>query len=144
MTKFIAILLIGLVFEAVGVVLLSQGLHEIGEVKKISAGEIGRIVVRGATNKNILLGVLFEACFFGVLLYLLSQKDVSLIWPLTSLGFVITALAARWVRHEEISNLRWAGVAIIVIGAALVAWSEQVKMKSAAPPAPAQTQVTEK
>ena len=144
MTKFIAILLIGLVFEAVGVVLLSQGLHEIGEVKKISASEIGRIIVRGATNKNVLLGVLFEACFFGVLLYLLSQKDVSLIWPLTSLGFVITALAARWVRHEEVSALRWTGVAIIVIGAALVAWSEQIKIKSDAPPAPAQTQVTEK
>ena len=46
----------------------------------------------------MLLGILFEACFFGVLLYLLSQKDVSLIWPLTSLGFLITALAARMVR----------------------------------------------
>jgi drug/metabolite transporter (DMT)-like permease len=69
---------------------------------------------------------------------------VSLIWPLTSLGFVITALAARMVRHEEVSALRWTGVAIIVIGAALVAWSEQTKTKSAAPPASAQSQVTEK
>ena len=44
MTKLIVVLLIGLVFEAVGVVLLSQGLHEIGEVKQISAGEIARII----------------------------------------------------------------------------------------------------
>jgi drug/metabolite transporter (DMT)-like permease len=144
MTKFIAILLVGLVFEAIGVVLISQGLHEIGEVKKISVGEIGRIIARGATNKNILLGTFFETCFFGVLLYLLSQKDVSLVWPLTSLGFVITALTARWVRHEEVSALRWTGVAIIVIGAALVAWSEQIKIKADAPTVPTQTQVTEK
>jgi drug/metabolite transporter (DMT)-like permease len=147
MTKLIAILLIGLVLEAVGVVFLSQGLHEIGEVKTISAGEIGRIIVRGAGNRNILLGILFEAMFFGVLLYLLSQRDVSLIWPLTSLGFVITALAARMVRHEEVSALRWTGVAIIVIGAVLVAWSEQIKTKSAAPvppPSPATASVTEK
>jgi drug/metabolite transporter (DMT)-like permease len=75
----------------------------------------------------MLLGVAFEAAFFGVLLYLLSQKDVSLIWPLTSLGFVITAVAARFIRHEEVSALRWSGVAIIVIGAALVAWSERGK-----------------
>ena len=134
MTKLIAILLIGLVLEAVGVVFLSQGLHEIGEVKTISTGEIMRIIGRGVCNRNILLGVLFEAIFFGVLLYLLSQRDVSLIWPLTSLGFVITALAARMVRHEEVSALRWTGVAIIVIGAALVAWSEQAKVKSATPP----------
>jgi drug/metabolite transporter (DMT)-like permease len=144
MTKLIAILLIGLVLEAVGVVFLSQGLHEIGEVKKISVGEIGRLIARGAGNRNILLGVLFEACFFGVLLYLLSQKDVSLIWPLTSLGFVITALAARLVRHEEISALRWAGVVVIVIGAALVAWSDQTRNKSAAPLDSAPPAVTEK
>src|SRR3569833_1390135 len=91
MTKMILILVAGLSLEAVGVVLLSQGLHEIGEVKRISAGEIARVVGRGATNKHILLGVAFEAAFFGVLLYLLSQRDVSLIWPLTSLGFVNTA-----------------------------------------------------
>ncbi len=142
MSKLIVILLSGLLLEAVGVVFLSQGLHEIGEVKTVSFGEIGRIIGRGALNRNILLGILLEACFFGVLVYLLSQKDVSLIWPLTSLGFVITAVAARFVRHEEISPLRWAGVVIIVIGASLVAWSEQTKNKSSAPPAPAPAQVT--
>ena len=143
MTKLIVILLIGLMLEAVGVVFLSQGLHEIGEVKSMSAAEIGRIVARGAGNRNILLGILLEAVFFGVLIYLLSQKDVSLVWPLTSLGFVITALAARLVRHEEISALRWTGVLIIVIGAALVAWSGQAK-KSGAAPADPPTTVTEK
>ena len=144
MTKLIMILLIGLLMEAVGVVFLSQGLHEIGEVKTISAGEISRIIVRGVVNRNILLGTFFEACFFGVLLYLLSQRDVSLIWPLTSLGFVITALAARMVRHEEVSALRWTGVFIIVVGAALVAWSEQVKSKPASRADAETAQVTRK
>ena len=127
MAKLIVILLIGLLLEAIGVVLLSQGLHEIGEVKRVSAGEIARIIGRGVGNRNILLGVAFEAAFFGVLLYLLSQRDVSLIWPLTSLGFVITALAAVFIRHEEVSPLRWSGVALIVVGAMLVAWSEKHK-----------------
>jgi len=137
MIKIVIILLVGLVLEAVGVVLLSHGLHEIGEVKRISAGEIARVVGRGATNRYILLGVAFEAAFFGILLYLLSQKDVSLIWPLTSLGFVITAGAARFIRHEEVTALRWGGVALIVLGAGLVAWSEQSKSVRPALPAPA-------
>ncbi|MHB1307323.1 MAG: hypothetical protein ACYDC1_01370 [Limisphaerales bacterium] len=130
MLKLVSILLIGLVLEAVGVVLLSQGLHEIGELKRVSAGEIARLIGRGATNKYLLLGVAFEAAFFGILLYLLSQHDVSLIWPLTSLGFVITAVAARYIRHEEITALRWSGVALIVVGAGLVALSEQRKSNS--------------
>lgn len=132
MTKLILILVVGLILEAVGVVLLSQGLHEIGEVKRISVGEIGRIIGRGATNGHILLGVAFEAAFFGVLLYLLSQRDVSLIWPLTSLGFVITAVAAKFIRHENITALRWSGVALIVAGAMLVALSEK-QQKEAQP-----------
>lgn len=129
MFKIVVILLVGLVLEAVGVVLLSQGLHEIGEVKRVTVAELARLIGRGATNRYILLGVAFEAAFFGILLYLLSQRDVSLIWPLTSLGFVITALAARFIRAEEISALRWAGVGLIVVGATLVAWSEQTKTR---------------
>jgi drug/metabolite transporter (DMT)-like permease len=140
MFKILLLLLVGLVLEAVGVVLLSHGLHEIGEVKRISAAEVARVIGRGATNRYILLGVAFEAAFFGILLYLLSQKDVSLIWPLTSLGFVITAVAARFIRHEEITALRWSGVALIVLGAGLVAWSEQRKAPAAgSPPAAARS-----
>jgi drug/metabolite transporter (DMT)-like permease len=144
MIKMLVILLLGLVFEAVGVVFLSQGLHEIGEVKTVTFGEISRIIVRGAVNRNILLGTLLETVFFGVLLYLLSVRDVSLIWPLTALGFVLTALAARLVRHEEVSALRWTGVIIIMLGAALVAWSEQGKSQPASPQISGPSQITGK
>jgi uncharacterized membrane protein len=132
-TKILVILIFALCVEAVGVVYLSKGLKEIGEVQRVSAGEIGRLIKRGATNGSILFGVALEAAFFGALLYLLSQRDVSLIWPLTSLGFVITALSARFILHEHVSALRWAGVGLIVIGAALVSLSERAKPKPAAP-----------
>jgi drug/metabolite transporter (DMT)-like permease len=138
MTKIISILLIALVLEAVGVVYLSAGLKQIGEPQQINAGEIGRLIVRGATNRNILLGVLFEAIFFGALLYLLSQRDVSLIWPLTSLGFVITALAARLILKEEVSWVRWGGVLLIVLGAGLITWSEKLKSANPGATTPAQ------
>lgn len=127
MSKYIVILLIGLVFEAVGVVFLSKGLKEIGEVGRIAVPEILSLIGRGVRNPSLLLGVLFEAIFFGALLYLLSQHDVSLIWPLTSLGFVITAIAARIFLHEQVSAVRWAGVFLIVLGAGLVTWSEKSK-----------------
>ena len=120
-------MLIALVFEAIGVVFLSAGLKQIGEPKTINAAEIASLITRGATNKNILLGVFFEAIFFGFLLYMLSQKDVSIVWPLTALGFVITSLAARIFLKEEISTVRWAGICLIVLGAGLVTWSAKPK-----------------
>ena len=131
MAKIVLILLLALVFEAVGVVFLSKGLREIGELQRVTASEVVRLVGRGAQNPSLLLGVFLEAIFFGALLYLLSQRDVSLIWPLTSLGFVITALAARWVLHEQVSPLRWLGVILIVLGAGLVTWSEKLKERPA-------------
>ena len=133
MTKILIVLILALVVEAVGVVFLSKGLKQIGEVQTLSAREIGRIISKGAANPSILLGVALEAAFFGALLYLLSQRDVSLIWPLTALGFVITALAAKFLLKEEVSALRWAGVALIVVGATLVSYSEKAKSKPSAP-----------
>ena len=83
----------------------------------------------------MLLGVALEAVFFGALLYLLSQRDISLIWPLTALGLVITTLAAKLILQEEVSAVRWAGMILIVIGAAFISYSEHAKEKPASPPA---------
>ncbi|PYK62725.1 MAG: hypothetical protein DME21_05390 [Verrucomicrobia bacterium] len=129
MTKVLIVLLLALVLEAVGVVFLSRGLKQIGEPEKVSVVQVWRAVCRGAVNPSILLGVALETIFFGALLYLLSQRDVSLIWPLTALGFVLTALAAKFILNEEIHWTRWLGVVLIVIGAALVSYSEKMKPK---------------
>jgi undecaprenyl phosphate-alpha-L-ara4N flippase subunit ArnE len=130
MTKLIIIMLIALVLEAFGVVYLSTGLKQIGEPKSITLSEVGRLIGRGITNRNILLGVLMETIFFISLLVMLKLWDVSLIWPLTSLGFVLTTLAAKYLRHEDVNSVRWAGVFLIVAGAVLVGYSEKLKTVS--------------
>ncbi len=127
MGKFLVILIVALMFEAVGVVFLSGGLKQIGEPQKMNVQEVAALIKRGATNRNILAGVFFEAIFFGGLLYLLSQRDVSLIWPLTSLGFVLTAIAAKIFLGEQVSAVRWAGVCLIMLGASLITYSEKQK-----------------
>jgi uncharacterized membrane protein len=144
MTKLLTVLLIGLVFEAVGVVYLNRGLKQIGEVERITAGEVARIIKSGATNPSILKGVFFEAVFFGTLLYLMSQGTVSFIWPLTSLGFVLTTLAARFVLHENVSVVRWGGVLLIMLGAGLITYSEKVLESKPPAPAAASTSAGEK
>jgi drug/metabolite transporter (DMT)-like permease len=127
MLKLILILIVALVLEAIGVVFLSQGLKQAGELKEWRLPEMLRLAGRCLANGNFLLGVLMELIFFLALLYLLKNADVSLIWPLTSLGFVLTTLAAKYIRHEQVSNVRWAGVFLIMAGAALVAYSERLK-----------------
>lgn len=131
MFKLILILLAGLMMEAVGVVYLSRGLKQIGEPATLNFSGIVHLLKGGLTNPNLLLGVALEAGFFGTLLYLLSRGDVSFIWPLTSLGLVLTTLAARLILHEGVSATRWAGVLLIVVGSGLITWSEKVKERGA-------------
>jgi drug/metabolite transporter (DMT)-like permease len=127
MAKLIVILLMALFLEAVGVVFLSRGLKQIGELQQISFPEVARLARRGITNHYIVFGVIMEALFFLLLLVMLKGWDVSLVWPLTSLGFVLTTVAARFIGHEEVSRLRWSGVLLIVIGATLVGYSEKLR-----------------
>ena len=133
MFKYVIILLIGLVFEAVGVVYLSRGLKQIGEPAVMNLAAVLGLIRNGATNPSILIGVALEAAFFGTLLYLLSRGDVSFIWPLTSLGLVLTTLAAKFVLQEEVTYLRWFGVALIVVGSGLITWSEKLKEQKVKP-----------
>ncbi len=127
MIKLLLILLIGLVFESTGVVLLKKGMNQIGEVKQVSAAEIVRVVRAGATNANILLGVFFEALFFACLLVLMSKSEISFLWPLTGLSFVFATFAAILFLDERVSAIRWVGVVMIVMGAALISYSQHVK-----------------
>ena len=133
MAKLLLILLLGLIFEATGVVLLKKGIIQIGEVQSMAPAELVRVITAGATNPTVLLGVFFEALFFACLLILMSKSDISFLWPLTALSFVLTTFAALIFLQEKVSTLRWAGVVFIMIGAALISYSEHTKPKP--PPA---------
>ncbi len=124
MVRLLTVLFIGLLLEAVGVVLLSQGLKELGAVQRFSVAEVLSFVQRAVTNRHLLAGIALEAGFFGCLLFLMSQGDVSFVWPLTSLGFLLSTAAARFILHETVSPLRWFGVFLIVLGAGTIGYTE--------------------
>jgi len=129
MLKLIVILVFGLICEAVGVICLSHGLKQVGGLESVSFHTVVTLVKKAVTNPPLMLGVFFETVFFGTLIYLMSKGDVSFVWPLTSLGFVLTTLAARFVLHEHVSPLRWTGVVLIMLGAGVITFSEKFKQQ---------------
>jgi drug/metabolite transporter (DMT)-like permease len=68
---------------------------------------------------------------------LMAQADISFIWPLSALGLVLTTFAAKFFLHEQVSSTRWAGVFLMMAGAALITYSEKVKERKL--PVPPQT-----
>lgn len=141
MLKLLLILMVGLVFESTGIILLKKGMNAIGEMHDYTIVEALRVAKAGVTNPQILLGVFFEALFFGCLLMLMSRSDISFLWPLTALSFVFATFAAMIFLGETVSGTRWIGVILIMIGAAFISYSEHAKAKPA-PPVP--TQITQK
>lgn len=143
MAKILIILVLASIVECIGVAVLSGGLKEVNARDgNLPPRQIARVILDGATNGKVILGIALEAVFFGALLYMLSVRDVSFIWPLTSMGFIITALAAHFYLHEKVSPMRWAGVLLIAIGAAVTSYSEAEKEKSQVPPPAAVTDST--
>jgi len=137
MTKVMLVLVVAAIIESAGVILLTRGLKDVQGVREITVSEIIRVARSGVTNRKIIAGVALEAVFFGALLYLLSVRDVSFVWPLTSLGFIFTTLAAQFILHENVSALRWTGVLLIAIGASLTSYGEAAKERPPAPSPPA-------
>ena len=137
MAKFLIILLIASIIESVGIAILSAGLKQVPGIKEVSAVEIVRMIKAGVTNGKVIFGVALEAVFFGFLLYMLSMRDVSFVWPLTSLGFILTALAGRFLLHENVSALRWTGILLMSLGFAVISFSDAGKNTKSPPPASA-------
>jgi drug/metabolite transporter (DMT)-like permease len=134
MIKILLILLFGLACESTGVILLKKGMTHIGDLNGFTLAEILRVFKSGVTSPQILLGVFFEAVFFGCLLLLMGKSDISFLWPLTALSFVFATLAAMIFLGESVSWIRWVGVAFIMLGAAFISYSEHAK-EAPSPPA---------
>jgi uncharacterized membrane protein len=51
---------------------------------------------------------------------LLSWADLSYVMPVTAIGYVVTAFAARIFLGENVSLARWIGIVLITAGVTLV------------------------
>src|ERR1041384_2626318 len=67
------------------------------------------------------LGVALLILWLLARMALLSWADLSYVLPVTSVGYVLVALAGRVLLHERITPQRWAGIVLIMSGVALVA-----------------------
>ena len=96
---------------------LSWGMRQVGRLVSISP----IAYVRAVFNPWVALGISLLVLWLFSHMALLSWADLSYVLPVTSIGYVLSALAGRLFLHEEISGWRWAGIILIVAGVALVA-----------------------
>jgi uncharacterized membrane protein len=114
MLKTLTILLTSILAASVAQVLLKVGLAKAGGVtlESLISGKTVGILISPVVAASILLHVLSLMLW----LIVLSSMDLSMVYPLVSIGYVFTAMLATVFLDEQINLSRGIGIFLIVVG----------------------------
>ena len=116
----LALILTGVLLNAVAQLLLKAGSRAIADVA-LNFGNAWTIVERIAVNPPILGGLVCYAISVVVWILALSRVEVSVAYPMLSVGYVVNAIAAWMLFGEDLNTARLAGIGVIIVGVWLVA-----------------------
>lgn len=117
-----ALVLTGVLLNAIAQLLLKAGAGSLANVE-LRASNAAMIASRVIFNVPIIAGLGCYALSVVVWILALARVEVSVAYPMLSLGYVVNALAAWWLFNESLSGARMAGIGIILVGVWLVARS---------------------
>ena len=118
----LALITLDVALNVAGQLSLKYGMSQIGNFS-ISLSTLPPVFLQAATNLNVLLGLVCYGLGFMVWLIVLAKAEVSYAYPLISLGYVFTAILARFMFGEAVSVTRMAGILVTCLGVFLIARS---------------------
>jgi multidrug transporter EmrE-like cation transporter len=118
----LALVLTGVLLNAIAQLLLKAGAGSLADVE-LRASNALAIAGRLVFNVPIIAGLCCYALSVVVWILALARVEVSVAYPMLSVGYVVNALAAWWLFNENLSGTRIAGIGIILVGVWLVARS---------------------
>ena len=109
----VIIVLVSILLGAFGQISLKQGLNK---VKIIGARKILLNFFKVFTNLFIILGIFLYAVSSLLWLFSMTRLDISFMYPLVSLSYLITTIFAIIFLKERVKIKRWAGLGLIIAG----------------------------
>ena len=118
----LALVLFGVLLNAFAQLLLKAGVRQVGQFdfSLANAWPVGTAL---ATNWPILGGLACYVVSVVVWILALSRVEVSIAYPMLSIGYVVNAGLAWFLFGEAVGPQRLAGIAVIIIGVVIVARS---------------------
>ena len=120
-TSFLLIL-VSVALNAAAQLALKQGTRAMGLIAT-DAGSGVAILLRSVGNPWVWAGLGAYVVSVAMWILVLSRVEVSYAYPMVSLGYVMTAVAAKVGWQEELSLTRMVGIGVICLGVFLVAKS---------------------
>jgi multidrug transporter EmrE-like cation transporter len=96
----------------------------------VLCGSVGTIFLKKG-SQNLKLSILFKNVpfLFGNFLFFLSvvfysialkKEELSVVYPLTSIGYLIVVLLSVKYLNEKMNPLKWVGIIFIILGVFLI------------------------
>ena len=117
-----ATIMIGVLLNAAAQLLLKAGVRATGRIE-LSGGSLWHAAQTLALEPHIVGGVSCYVLSVVVWIVALSRVEVSIAYPMLSIGYIVTAVAAWIWLGESLSATRIAGIVVIIAGVYLVARS---------------------
>jgi len=114
------LIMLGVLLNAAAQLLLKAGTNAIGPFE-FSAANIVPVGMKLAFEPHIMAGVACYVVSLAVWIMGLSRVEVSIAYPMLSVGYVLNAVAAWYLFGESFTAQKLIGIAFIVAGVFLVA-----------------------
>ena len=114
-----SLILSGVLLNAAAQLFLKAGTNTLGVIS-LSGADWFTQALRIGTNPHIIGGMFCYAFSLVVWIMALSRVPVSIAYPMLSIGYVVSAVAAYYLFGESLGLSRWLGIGFIIIGVYLV------------------------
>ena len=108
----------GVLLNAVAQLLLKAGARNVGEIH-LRLQNFFAVGIKVASQLPIIGGLTCYVLSVVLWIIALSRVDVSIAYPMLSLGYVVTAIGAWYLFGEALSAQRLMAIVVILVG---VAW----------------------
>ena len=116
------LVLVGVLLNAAAQLLLKAGTNAVGSFEFSMANAVP-VGWKLATQPSIVGGLTCYVVSVVVWIMALSRTEVSIAYPMLSIGYVINAVAAWYLFGEAVGAQRMVGIGVIIVGVFLVARS---------------------
>lgn len=116
-----AFIISGVILNACAQLLLKAGTNALGGAIHLTMGNWFQTFIKVVTQAPILGGLACYGISLVVWIIGLSRTDVTIAYPMLSLGYVVSAFGAWMFLGEAISPQRLVAIGVIVIGVVLLA-----------------------
>ena len=116
----ITLIIICIFAAAIGQVTMKSGMSQVGEIGSLKQLFNFSTLFSIFTNPRVLIGLCCYAVSAVLWLGAMSTLNISFMYPLLSLAYVITAIIAFVFLKESVPLLHWVGIFLVVGGCFLI------------------------